>query len=91
MVVNYQDISSHTPNCITLKQVCSYLEIGYLLIFSSTLPKFCHYPLSCVLFQGIYIFKEGLKYAADSWQYCDGIDQRFYSGWECTTWDNDLV
>ncbi|XP_065916479.1 MORN repeat-containing protein 5-like [Dysidea avara] len=28
---------------------------------------------------GTYIFKEGLKYEADSWQYCDGIDRRFYS------------
>lgn len=28
---------------------------------------------------GEYTFKDGLKYEEDNWQYCDGLDRRFYS------------
>ena len=28
---------------------------------------------------GEYTFKDGLKYKEDDWQYCDGLDRRFYS------------
>lgn len=28
---------------------------------------------------GEYTFKDGLKYEEDEWQYCDGLDRRFYS------------
>lgn len=28
---------------------------------------------------GDYTFKDGLKYEEDDWQYCDGLDRRFYS------------
>ena len=28
---------------------------------------------------GAYTFKDGLKYEEDEWEYCDGLDRRFYS------------
>ena len=28
---------------------------------------------------GKYTFKDGLKYEEDDWQYCNGLDRRFYS------------
>ena len=28
---------------------------------------------------GEYTFKDGLKYEEDGWEYCDGLDRRFYS------------
>ena len=62
-------------NSVQDKHICTNIR-RYLRIY---VPTYQPIRVSVCAAQGKYTFSDGLEFAENKWEYCDGVDRRFYT------------